>query len=130
MDIDQVARDFPNHAEFESSMVEPSEQLQNKFIISVDGNSTAWDRVPWVLNSNSVLLKKRSDQVSWYYPLLKKGEHYLEFDNFDEISPLIQTPDHICEYILKNSTRFVQEHLGPEAHMDYMAKVLYWAGLK
>ena len=130
LDIDQVSRAFPKYNEFARDRVEPSEQLQNKFIISVDGNATAWDRVPWVLNSNSVLLKKRSDQVSWYYPFMKKGEHYLEFDNFDDIESLVRTPDHICETILKNSSNFVNQYLRPDAHMDYMSKVLYYSSMK
>jgi hypothetical protein len=72
----------------------------------------------------------RSDQVSWYYPFMKKGEHYLEFDNFDDIESLVRTPDHICETILKNSSNFVNQYLRPDAHMDYMSKVLYYSSMK
>ncbi|MGI4776407.1 MAG: glycosyl transferase family 90, partial [Janthinobacterium lividum] len=35
-----------------------SEHLKYKYLVSVDGNTCAWARVPWIMLSNSVLLKQ------------------------------------------------------------------------
>ena len=34
------------------------EQIANKYILCVDGWTSSWGRVPWILNSNSVLVKQ------------------------------------------------------------------------
>jgi hypothetical protein len=39
------------------------EHIENKYILSVDGWTAAWGRVPWILCSNSVLVKQKSTVV-------------------------------------------------------------------
>jgi hypothetical protein len=40
--------------------------------------------VPWILNSNSVLVKQKSTNVQWFYSEMKEGEHFLEIpENFE-----------------------------------------------
>ena len=42
------------------------EQLAYQSVLSVDGNTAAWDRPVWVMGSQSVLLKKSSPYECWY----------------------------------------------------------------
>jgi hypothetical protein len=42
------------------------DHMQYKYLISVDGWTSAWMRVPWILSSNSLLIKQNSKKVSWY----------------------------------------------------------------
>jgi hypothetical protein len=40
--------------------------------------------VPWILNSNSVLVKQKSTVIQWFYSEMNEGEHYLEIpENFE-----------------------------------------------
>lgn len=54
------------------------EQLQNKYLLSADGFGAAWKRVPWILFSNSVLFKPKSDVMQWFYGKMEPGRHYVE----------------------------------------------------
>ena len=126
----KVSEAYPRYKEFTREHIGEKEQLENKFIISVDGNTAAWDRVPWVFNSNSILLKKRSDQLGWYYPFMKNGVHYIEFDNFDEIPSKMRTPDSVCRNIIENSSKFVNDYMKIEPQMDYMSRVLFYSSRK
>lgn len=45
------------------------EQLQYRYIVNINGNTTAWDRLLWAMSSNSVCIwvKPEVPQMSWYY---------------------------------------------------------------
>lgn len=60
------------------------EHIENKYLLSMDGWSSAWGRVPWILSSNSALVKHKSTTVQWFDSEMKKGEHYIELpENFN-----------------------------------------------
>jgi hypothetical protein len=42
--------------------------MKYKYLISLDGNGAPWLRVPWILLSNSVLIKQDSENIQWFYP--------------------------------------------------------------
>jgi hypothetical protein len=50
--------------------------LKYKYLISIDGNGAAWLRVPWIMHSNSLLIKQESSKVQWFYGGLKPHVHY------------------------------------------------------
>lgn len=60
-----------------SESVSISDHLEYKYLISVDGNTAAWQRVPWILQSGSVLLFVETDVEEWFYHDLKPWEHYV-----------------------------------------------------
>lgn len=64
--------------DFISSHVSPHNSTKYKFLIDVDGNSCSWARLRWLMFSGSVILKHRSNNIQWYYPLLKKNYHFIE----------------------------------------------------
>jgi hypothetical protein len=88
-----------------------------RHLISVDGNTAAWDRIPWIMASNSILWKQKSNHECWYYPLMKPNEHYIEFDEFPE---LVQVDDGI----VTRAHDFVDLHLRQDGHMNYMKLLL------
>ena len=89
IDMNKIIETYPNYQLFKSSNIDIQAQLKYKYVISVDGNTTAWDRIPWILNSKSLCLKKKSLQKNWYYDFLNKNEHYIEFDDDNEIETII-----------------------------------------
>lgn len=103
--------------------VSPRFQKMYRHIASIDGNTAAWDRVPWVLASNSTLWKHDSMHQCWYYPLMKPGEHYIPFTmeniestwNSRPTAPLQAAHtfvrEHLCLEKQKEYTRLVFEHI-------------------
>jgi hypothetical protein len=121
---------FPNYELFKSNNIDINTQLKYKYVISVDGHTTAWDRVPWILNSKSVLLKKKSSHKNWYYDFLIKNEHYIEFDDDSELENIINnTSDDECKRIIDNANNFVKNYLHEISHLTYMSKLLYYLSL-
>lgn len=78
-------------------------QLQHKYLLSADGHTSAWSRVPWQMYSESVPIKVRNrhhDFIEWFYPFLDKSRHLLEID-IEDIPLLLKT--------LKEDQRYAQD---------------------
>lgn len=108
-------------------------QLQSKAVISIDGNTACWDRIVWILNSNSILFKQKSNHICWYYHLLQKDVHYKEFsmdaENWLEVLEAdvknMTSDRDACVKMVSESRAFVKKHLSAvsqEAHMVEMLK--------
>ena len=55
--------------------------MKYKYLPSADGWTAAWDRVPWILLSNSVLLKQESNKVEWFFSKMQPRVHYYPLKN-------------------------------------------------
>lgn len=53
------------------------ESLKYKYLLSIDGHTACWERVAWILLSNSLLLKQESDEIEWYDKLLHPFENFI-----------------------------------------------------
>jgi len=84
-----VYETFPDIRKNIGKMCSKRHQLNYKYIIDLDGNTTSWDRIKWVMGSNSLLLKEVSDNIEWYYPILKHQDNILFFNNMDDLKNLI-----------------------------------------
>lgn len=102
--------------------------LKYKFLIDIDGNSCCYSRTYWTLLSNSLVFKIKSNNIQWYYELLKDQEHYIEIK--EDLSNL---KDAFCYYLLNQqqaqiiaskSTELVKAHLSREAILAYLYLVL------
>jgi hypothetical protein len=104
-------------------------QLQNKFILSIDGNTAAWDRPIWVMRSRSLLFKKESDQICWYYPAFKAGEHYVnvttegnnkgKLHNIDNLVSYYHANPTLCTSISARAQNIVKRYCSPVSHIEY-----------
>jgi hypothetical protein len=110
---------FPSYKKFIRQTMSIEEQTMYKYIISVDGNTSAWDRVPWILNSNSILLLKKSDHKCWYYDFLLPNVHYIPFDDDTDIESIVLSTDD-RSHIIRNANQFVKDYLLYEKHKLYM----------
>jgi len=121
----KISQTYPRYKEFMREYMKEEAQMKYLYIISIDGNAPAWNRVPWILNSNSVLLMKRSPKVNWYYGLMKEGEHYLGFDDPEEIHEYIDTLNiSELEKITENAQKFVREVISFDKQQYYMMKII------
>lgn len=85
-------------AKIYASPISIGDQLNYKFIVNINGNSTSWDRLLWAMSSNSLCLYVRPQiaQRSWYYHLfdLMGGPVYIDQDSWEEImNCLLENPE-------------------------------------
>ncbi len=76
--------------------VSPADSLQYKYLIDIDGNNCGYQRLYWTLLSSCAVFKQVSDNVQWYYSILKPYEHYIPFAN--DCSDLIEKVDWAREH--------------------------------
>jgi hypothetical protein len=57
------------------------DHLKYRYLFVADGWGAAWRRVPLILSSNSLMVKPYSDNIQWFYDLVKPNEHYLPLKN-------------------------------------------------
>ena len=118
---EMVSTSYPRYKEFINNYIPEEEQMKYKYIISIDGNGPAWNRVPWILNSKSILIKKTSEMINWYYPLLKENYHYISFDTNESILGELKNNN---DEIVENAHKFVKDYLDKDSQMLYMYNVI------
>ena len=106
------------------------EQLQSKFIVSVEGGDVATN-LKWILYSNSVCLMPNPTMCSWYMEdLLQEWVHYVPLaDDFSDIEEkynwCLENMDK-CQEISENASKFLSIFLDS----DFEAKVRDYIGLQ
>lgn len=126
---DKSGQDLRNVLEIlfgqEHKWVKERDHLKYKYLISVDGNTAAWLRVPWIMLSNSVLLKQESDYIEIFSSSMKPFVHYvpIKHDLSDIMEKLewLKNNDEQAKKIAYNATKFVEENLMPEHIHKYVA---------
>ncbi len=109
-------------------LVPPEDHLAYKYLISVDGNTCAWLRVPWIMLSNSVLVKQETQKIQLFYPAMIPYVHYVPAK--EDLSDLIekirwmQNNDDKAFIISENATKFVESCLKQEYLDEYLAIIL------
>jgi hypothetical protein len=104
--------------------VEKIDHLRYKYLLDVDGNSCTFDRLYWLLLSNSLVIKQVTSNVQWYYGGLKPYTHYLPIqeDFSDLVDQISWARNHEVEVeeMAKRATQFAEDHLSIEDLMVYM----------
>jgi hypothetical protein len=84
IDFDKIHTAFPRFSEALHLPVSPMEHFPYKYQVNIVGNTACWSRLPMVMASKSVLVNctaEAPDDVMWYYPLMREGEHYVGADS-------------------------------------------------
>lgn len=98
-----------------------------KYNVSLDGNISAWQRVPWILGSGTVLLYN-SNFVQYFTPYLKENVHYVAIKS--DMSDIKQKIDFLRKHpllaykITKNAAKLQNEILTQDFIVSYYAKVI------
>ena len=108
--------------------VREADHLKYKYLISMDGNTAAWKRVPWIMYSNSVLVKQETIATQWFYPAMKPYVHYVPVnenltDLFSQIE-WMKSHDTELQKISQNAHNFVKNNLMPEHIEAHMVLIL------
>lgn len=108
----------------ERSRIKEVDHLKYKYLVAVDGNTCPWVRVPWMMASNSVLVKQETSRMEWFYPAIKPYVHYVPLnDRLTDIFPQLawmKEHDDEVKQISVNARNFIKNDLMPghiEAHM-------------
>ncbi len=69
-------------------------QLKYRYLININGNSTSWDRLIWILNSNSICLFiiPPEELMSWYYHIFHQTLPFF-YVKENEVEAFIETAD-------------------------------------
>ena len=110
------------------SFMSIDEQLTYKYILSIDGNTWAWDRPVWVMNQNSVLMKYDSNQVGWYYPCLKENFHYIpvNMNNMEKQYTFLENNPNQSREIISQAQQFVKSFCTPIAYQVYLKYLIQY----
>jgi hypothetical protein len=60
-----------------AKFVAPADSFKYKYLLDIDGHSCSYERMAWILASNSLLLKHKSEKIQWFYDKLQPYVNYL-----------------------------------------------------
>lgn len=108
--------------------VSPAESLRFRYLVDVDGNSSSWSRLVWLLRSNSAVLKQTSPFRQWYYPWLVPGRHYVplapDLADVTSVVSALRERDAEARAVADAGRAFALEHLSTLAGFVYLAQAL------
>jgi Glycosyl transferase family 90 len=110
-----------------SDRIDWKDQLDYKFLISVDGNGATCSRVLIALMSNSVLIKSYSTYKLFYFSKLKEFEHYIPFHHPGDISYYLNNIKYFngeFSRIAENGKKFYEDVLSIDSLYKYTSLVL------
>jgi hypothetical protein len=109
-----------------SNNISIEQQLKYKYILSIDGNTWAWDRPIWIMSSNSLFFKYNSNNIGWYYDFLKEDVHYVAVNtgNMEKKYNFFENNTNQALDIINNSKKFVKDYCSEEAWTFYLKSLL------
>ncbi|MFY9971579.1 MAG: glycosyl transferase family 90 [Roseiarcus sp.] len=103
------------------------EQLQRRFILSIDGNGATCSRIVIALLSNSVLLKYDSDNTMYYFEGMQRWVHFVPITDDNDVENIIDMESReptLFEQIAANGRKFVRTYLTRDAVLEYTRQLL------
>ena len=109
-----------------SNNISIKEQLDYKYILSIDGNTWAWDRPIWIMKSNSLFIKYDSYNIGWYYNFLKEDINYVSVNqnNMKNKITFFENNTNQALEIISNSKKFVKNYCTEEKWKLYLKTLL------
>lgn len=103
----------PKRSKYKKSPLSLEEQLEYKFIISLEGRDVATN-LKWIMSSNSLCFTPKLQYETWFMEgKLKAGIHFVEVK--DDFSDLIQKMNYYLEHpdeaetIIQNANQWVEQ---------------------
>ena len=102
------------------------QQRTVRHLVVVDGNTACWDRLPWILSSNSVCWKMDSDHRCWYDDFLEPWVHYVPFtlDTLEATWQKVKDDEALQRRVVREANAFAAAYLTHEAHCLYTRVLL------
>lgn len=108
---------------FNRTRVSPEQQMKSKFLLNIDGNCSRWDI--WDLKTKCLSFKYFSDEMLFYYPLLRNKEHFVEVskENMENMRLYYKNNHEEAIRISQNANAFAEEFFTPYTHITYTIKL-------
>jgi len=103
------------------------EQMECRYILSMDGNGVSWSRTAVALSSDSVLVKYSSPYLLYYFHGLEPWVHYIPIRRDQQVLDLVANADRTVERdarIAEAGKAFFRTHLTRDAVIAYAAELL------
>lgn len=127
MDPATALRDVPSLKYALHAPVAVQDHFNYKYQVNIAGNTACWSRVPMILASSCLMFNLRQQDVMWYYPALRDGDHFLGADDFDDLlqkRAFCTQNDKTCQRIVANANSFVENFLRPRHATSYTVQLL------
>lgn len=123
---------IPNFNSILHPFVNPEYLFKYKFLLDIPGNTCSWDRVPFILNSKSILFKMPCKDMCWYYPLLHNKEHYVStnLDSLQNMFNFYKNNPNECSFITSQANKFVNNFLKPQHARLYLVSLFEEASFR
>ena len=104
------------------------EQLQSKFLISIEGNDVATN-LKWILYSNSIVIMPKPTVCSWIMEdKLISGTHYIEiksdYSDLEEKYKWCLNNLEECKKIAENGKKYIEQFLNQENEKKITNKII------
>jgi len=117
IDVGQHNRSNHKTPQWQVPFMSIHEQLQHKFILSIEGNDVATN-TKWIMSSNSLLFMKKPKYETWFMEgRLIPNHHYIELE--DNYSDLEEKVNYYIEHteeavqIIQNAHQWVEQFKDP-----------------
>lgn len=122
----------PQFAHYFSAPLSTEEQIAFKYQLLIDGWSCAYSRAYWQLFSSCVILKQQTDNIQWYYRMLKPFVHFVpvreDMSDLREVIEWAMAHDAECSAISSNAQAFAKDNLTHARVMQYLYHLLVQYG--
>ena len=106
------------------------DQLNYKYILNINGNTTSWERLIWAMKSNSFCLFVRPPQyqneISWYYHMfdLCQSFIYVDEDSIENFIEWASFHQNDIDYLKQNQKNMANTLAKIEVHAYYLSYIL------
>lgn len=138
MRLDDVLRAYPAFMSATSAYVPLDVHFRYRYQVNIAGNTAAWSRLPVMLASRSLVVHARqpaSDDLMWYYPLLREGAHYVGADSAEgpdlaRALAFCRSYDSRCRGMVDAANAIARDLFHPGTAATYMAAFLEEAAFR
>lgn len=113
--VDEKLKEHLHKWGYIGNTLSTANHLRYKYQILIDGNTCAYTRAYWQLFSNCLIFKQTSNNIQWYYRLLKDGIHYIpiawDCSDLPEKIQWAKKHDKEAQQIVENANQLARENL-------------------
>ena len=132
MSLDDVLKAHPRFMEATHGYVPLDAHFGYRYQVNIAGNTAAWARLPVMMSSRCLVVHARqraSDDVMWYYPLLREGTHFVAADTAEgpdlaKALAFCKAYDSQCRSMVDNANALARDLFHPGTAAAYMAAFL------
>lgn len=119
MNIENIKKYVPEFDNIYKLPINIDEQMQYKYQLNIDGNTCKFNVEHFKINS--VIMKYKSNDMLWYYPLIQNNVHYTEVnkDIIKNTFEFFNNNPNLANVMIYNAKKLASELFRPIIHQIY-----------